>query len=189
MRGKKLARRAAPRKRGVASSALTARRVQCDRVPNMSLRRVLLQMSFLMTGALPCAVFASTYKWIDEKGAVHYGDSPPAAARQVRQLDEAAGRVSTIPAVPQAQRERESDFLLRARITRLEAEIEAQRRAQVATPVPVPVYDPFAAQPAFSWGFTPAFGPPQHWRRAQWRHRPVHPPVRGGVSIRVGGRR
>jgi len=155
----------------------------------MSLRRVLLQMTVLVAGVLPLAVFAATYKWIDEKGAVHYGDSPPAAARQVRQLDEAAGRVSTIPAVPQAQRERESDFLLRARIARLEAELEAQRRAQVTAPVPVPVYDPFAVQPPFFWGFTPAFGPPQHWRRARWQHRPVHPPVRGSVSVRVGGRR
>lgn len=155
----------------------------------MSLRRILLQLSVLVAGTLPFAVFAATYKWIDARGAVHYGDAPPASARQVRQLDEAAGRVSTIPAVPQAQRERESDALLRARIARLEAEIEAQRRAQVAAPVPVPVYDPFAVQPTVWAGFAPAFGPPHHWRRARWQHRPVHPPVRGGVTIRVGSRR
>jgi hypothetical protein len=155
----------------------------------MSLRRVLLQISILVAGTLPFAVFAATYKWIDDKGAVHYGDAPPTSARQVRQLDEAAGRVSIIPAVPQAQRERESDLLLRARIARLEAEIEAQRRAPVAPPVTVPVHDPFAVQSPVFWGFTPAFGPPQHWRRARWQHRPVHPPVRGGVSIRIGGRR
>jgi hypothetical protein len=155
----------------------------------MQPRRVFLQMSVLVAGVLPLAAFAATYRWIDDKGAVNYGDAPPAAARQVRQLDEAAGRVSTIPAVPHAQRERESDFLLRARIARLEAEIEAQRRAQVAVPVLVPVYDPFAVQSTVFGGFTPVFGPPQHWRRARWQHRPVHPPVRGGVSVRVGGRR
>lgn len=151
--------------------------------------RVFLEMSVLVAGVLPLAAFAATYRWIDDKGAVNYGDAPPAAARQVRQLDEAAGRVSTIPAVPQAQRERESDFLLRARIARLEAEIEAQRRAQVAVPVLVPVYDPFVVQPTVLGGFTPVFGPPHHWRRARWQHRPVHPPVRSGVGIRVGGRR
>jgi hypothetical protein len=151
--------------------------------------RVFLEMSVLVAGVLPLAAFAATYRWIDDKGAVNYGDAPPAAARQVRQLDEAAGRVSTIPAVPQAQRERESDFLLRARIARLEAEIEAQRRAQVAVPVLVPVYDPFVVQHTVLGGFTPVFGPPHHWRRARWQHRPVHPPVRSGVSIRVGGRR
>jgi hypothetical protein len=155
----------------------------------MQRRRIFLQISVLVAGVLPLAAFAASYKWVDDKGAVNYGDAPPASARQVRQLDEAAGRVSTIPAVPQAQRERESDFLLRARIARLESEIEAQRRAQVAVPVLVPVYDPFAVQPIVRGGFTPVFGPPQHWRRARWQHRPVHPRFRGSVSVRVGGRR
>jgi Domain of unknown function (DUF4124) len=159
----------------------------------MSPGHIALRICLLAAGTLPFGALAATYSWIDHQGAVNYGDAPPAAARQVRLLDEAAGRVSTIPAVPQAQRERESDFLLRARIARLEAEIEAQRRAQVAAPVPVPVlvpvYDPFVVQPTVLGGFTPVFGPPHHWRRARWQHRPVHPPVRSGVSIRVGSRR
>jgi hypothetical protein len=107
----------------------------------MKLRRVLLRMSLLGAGMLPLALAAATYKWIDENGVVNYGNTPPAAARQVRQLDEEAGRVSTIPAVPKAQIERESDRLLRARVTRLEEELEDLRRARAAATVPMPAYD------------------------------------------------
>ena len=189
MRGKKLARCAAPRKRGVASSALTASRFQWDRVPGMKLWRVLLQMSLFGAGMLPLAATAATYKWVDEKGVVNYGDSPPAAARQVRQLDEEAARVSTISAVPRAQLEREKDFLLRARIARLEEELEAQRRARAAAPVPMSVYEPYYAYPPLVVGYAPGYGVPYLWPRSRLGHRPVHAPVRGGVSVRVGGRR
>jgi len=175
--------------RGVASSALTAGRFRWDRVLRMKLRRVLLHLSLLGAGALPLAVTAATYKWIDDKGVVNYGNVPPAAARQVKQLDEEASRVSTIQAIPKAQLERENDFLLRARITRLEAEIEAQRRASTMLPVPMPVYDPYYAYPPLVAGYAPAYGVPYHWAGARFRHRPGHAPVRSGVGVRVSGRR
>jgi Domain of unknown function (DUF4124) len=182
----KLAR---PQKRGVASSALTAGGVWWDRVPDMKLRRVLVHMSLIGAGMLPFAVIAATYKWVDERGVVNYGDAPPRAARQVRQLDEEASRVSTIPAVPRAQLERENDRLLRARVARLEEELESQRRAQSALPVPVPVYEPYYAYSPLVAGYAPVFGVPRFRPHARFGHRPVHPPVRSGVSIRVGSRR
>jgi len=155
----------------------------------MQIRRVLLQISLLCAGALPLAAMPATYKWIDDKGVVNYGNAPPAAARQVKRLDEEAARVSTIQAVPRAQLEREKDFLLRARIARLEEELEAQRRARAATPVPIPVYDPYYAYPPLVAGYAPAFGVPYQWPRARFGHRPMHAPIRSGFSVRVGGRR
>jgi Domain of unknown function (DUF4124) len=155
----------------------------------MKLRRVLLQISFLGAGMLPLAATAATDRWVDEKGVVNYGNAPPVAARQVRQLDEEASRVSTISAVPRAQLEREKDFLLRARIARLEEELEAQRRARAAAPVPMPVYEPYYAYPPLVAGYAPGYGVPFYWPRARIGHRPVHAPVRSGVSVRVGGRR
>ena len=155
----------------------------------MKLRRVLLQVSLLGAGTLPLAVTAATYKWIDDKGVVNYGNAPPAAARQVRQLDEEASRVSTIQAVPQAQRERENDRLLRARIARLEAELEEQRRARTAMSAPMPFYDPYYAYPPMFAGYAPAYGVPYHGPRARFGHRPVHVPVRSGMSVRISGRR
>jgi hypothetical protein len=148
-----------------------------------------LRCALLVAGAVPLAAAPATYKWIDERGVVNYGNAPPAAGRDVRRLDENASRVSTIESVPPAQRAREEESLLRARIARLEAELEAERLRRAAVPVPVPVFEP-------SFGFSPVaaapfavYGVPFHWRRTVWIHRPVHAPPRGGVTIRVGKRR
>jgi len=155
----------------------------------MELRRVLLHVSLIGAGTLPLAVAPATYKWIDDKGVVNYGNAPPAAARQVRQLDDEASRVSTIQGVSRAQLERENDFLLRARIARLEAEIEAQRRASTVQPVPMPVYDPYYAYPPLVAGYAPVYGVPYYWPRTRIGYRPVHAPMRGGAGVRVSGRR
>jgi Domain of unknown function (DUF4124) len=151
--------------------------------------RIALRVVLLAAGTLSFAAAAATYKWVDEKGVVNYGNALPAAARQVKQLDDDATRVSTISAVPRAQLEREKDFLLRARIARLEEELEAQRRARAAAPVPMPVYEPYYASPPLVAGYAPGYGVPYYWPRARFGHRPVHAPVRNGVSVRVGGRR
>lgn len=153
----------------------------------MKSHRVVLVVLALVT--LPRTADAATYKWIDERGVVNYGNAPPAAGRDVRRLDENASRVSTIEAVPQAQREREEAFLLRARIARLEAELEEQRRARAAAPVPVPVYEPSYAYPPVVAGYFPYYGAPSFRPRAGWVHRPVHVAPRGGVMVRVGKHR
>jgi hypothetical protein len=143
--------------------------------------------ALLALATLPFAAAAATYKWVDERGVVNYGNVPPPAGRQARQLDEDNARVSIIEAVPRAQLEREREALLRARIARLEAELEASR-PQAAVPVPVPVYVPAYAPPSIIVG-QPVFFAPPRLRHAPRLHRPGHPPVRGGVSIRIGSRR
>jgi hypothetical protein len=151
----------------------------------MKLRRVLLQMSLLTAGTIPLANAAPTYKWVDERGVVNYGNNPPAAARQVRQLDEEAGRVSTVPAVPRAQLERENEHLLRARVARLEEEVDELRRARVAAPVVAPAFDPYFAFPPPVAVVAPALNVPLHRLRPRTVHRPLHPPLRGGASVRL----
>jgi hypothetical protein len=150
----------------------------------MKLRRVLLRISLLTAGMLPLGVVAATYKWIDERGVVNYGNAPPAAARQVTQLDEENSRVSTIPSPPRAQLERESDRLMRARVARLEEELEDLRRARAAAQVPMPAYDPYYAYPPVGV-YAPAYAAPLYRTRFRVAHRPVHAPLRGGVSVRV----
>jgi hypothetical protein len=151
--------------------------------------RIALRVVLLAAGTLSFAAAAATYKWVDEKGVVNYGNALPAAARQVKQLDDEAARVSTIQAVPKTQLDREKDFLLRARIARLEAEIEEQRLARAAMPVRMPVYDPYYAYPPLVAGYAPAYGVPYYGSRTRFGHRPMHAPVRSGASVRVGGRR
>lgn len=150
---------------------------------------IALGCALLTAGAAPSAAVSATYRWVDERGVVNYGNAPPAAGRDVRRLDENAARVSTIEAVPQAQREREEAYLLRARIARLEAELEEQRRARAAAPVTVPVYEPAYAYPPVVAGYLPFLGAPHLRPRPGWLHRPVHGAPRGGVTVRVGKRR
>lgn len=109
----------------------------------------------LLAAAAPVAApaaAAETYRWVDARGVVNYGDKPPAGAQNVRRLDEDAGRVSTIPAVPREDLARQRERLLEARIERLERELDEQRaRAATAAAAPVVIVPApvFAAGPAF----------------------------------------
>ena len=150
----------------------------------MKRRRVLLRMTLFGAGMIPLALAAATYKWVDERGVVNYGNAPPTAARQVKQLNEEDSRVSTIPSAPRAQVEGESDRLLRARVARLEEELEDLRRARAAAQVPVPAYDPYYAYPPVGV-YAPAYAAPLYRTRFRAAHRPVHAPLRSGVSVRV----
>jgi hypothetical protein len=150
---------------------------------------IALGCALLTAGAVPFAAVSATYKWIDERGVVNYGNAPPAAGRDVRRLDENASRVSTIEAVPRAQRDREEAFLLRARIARLEAELEEQRRLRAVAPLPAPVHELYPAYPPVVAGYFPFFRTPHFRPRAGWVHRPVHLAPRGGVTIRIGRHR
>jgi hypothetical protein len=151
----------------------------------MQLRRIFLRMSLFGAGMIPLALAAATYRWIDERGMANYGNAPPATARQVRQLDEEAGRVSTIPAAPRAQLERENERLLRARVARLEEEMDELRRARAAAPAPMPVFDSYYGYAPPVAVYAPAYAFPVHRLRFRPVHRPVHRPLHAGVSIRV----
>ena len=128
--------------------------------------------------ALPLAAHGETYRWVDARGGVTYGDAPPPGAREVRRLDEAAGRVSTIPAAPVAARQRDVERALEARVEQLERELHDLRAAQ---PVAVPVVVP---QPVFSSapllvGAPFVVGPPFFAQRPRFV-------VRGGPGLRPG---
>ena len=112
--------------------------------------RVAASLAALLVAAVPAGAHAEIYKWIDEKGVVNYGSKPPEGARKLKQLDENAARVSTIPAPPRAQVQRERELALEARIERLERELH-ESRARDAVPVVVLAPSAFAPVPA---GFT-----------------------------------
>lgn len=129
--------------------------------------------------AVPVVAHAELYKWVDERGVVNYGDKRPEGVKQVRQLDESEGRVSTIPAPPAASRQRQRELALEARVERLEREFEALERSRAA-PAPVvvavPAFQPaFVAQPAFF----PAF-PFAHARFVQQRR------FHAGLRVTIG---
>jgi hypothetical protein len=123
----------------------------------------------LAMAAAPVAAQAPLYKWVDERGVVNYGDTPPAGARKTSQLDETTSSLSVVPGLSKEElaqmRERETQ----ARVARLERELE-DLRARDARPA-VPVYD---TQPA---AYVPAYVQPLVVvRRAPPRqaHFPVH---------------
>ena len=146
-------------------------------------------LTLLVTlAALPLAAPAATYRWVDGNGRVNYGDAPPPAAREVRQLDEAAGRVSTIEAVPADQLQRDRERVLQARVERLERELDDLRRAPAVVPVamPQPYYNP--AWPIGYGGFYPyAFPVAGFGHRPPFRagHAPRALPPRGGMRVGV----
>lgn len=73
---------------------------------------------------------AEIFKWVDERGVVNYGSAPPSKF-QAKALDPQAATVSVLPAPPRAAVEDE-EADLRARLDRLESELEQQQRARLA---------------------------------------------------------
>ena len=141
-----------------------------------------MRIPLTLIGALaitvPVAGYGEVYKWVDAKGVVNYGNVRPEGAKQVRQLDEDAGRVSTIPGIPKEQIARQRQLELEARVERLERELAEQRALAAAAPVypafPMNYPAGIAAYP----GFVPAFGFPliavrvAHPRRVHGGFRP-----------------
>jgi hypothetical protein len=134
----------------------------------------------LLIAAAPAAS-AEIYRWVDERGVVNYGSKPPEGAKKVRQLDENAVTVSTIPAPPPSA---ERQLALEARVERLERELYELERARSAVPVVMPTSPAYApaytayaaAYPAFYPAFDHRFAKrtifPRHGQ-AVVRHAPV----------------
>ena len=70
---------------------------------------------------------AELYKWVDETGAVSYGDTPPAKAKSLRALGKDAGNVSVVPGPSPEQLERMRSTERDLRMRRLELEVEELR--------------------------------------------------------------
>lgn len=78
---------------------------------------------------------ADIYKWTDEKGVVHYSNTPPPKGASATVLDESKGKVSVVPAykAPDSASAAGSDPALQDRVRRLERELEQERQSQSAS--------------------------------------------------------
>lgn len=150
--------------------------------------RAATSLVVLLALAAAPAVPAEIYRWVDEKGVVNYGAKPPEGAKKVKQLDQDAVTVSTVPAPPppSAQRQRQRELALEARVERLERELYEFERARATVPIVMPAYPAYApAYPAYAVGYS-AFYPAFDHRFAKGTifprhgHAAVrHAPVRG----------
>lgn len=74
------------------------------------------------------------YKWKDDKGVVHYSNTPPPKGAGATVLDESKGKVSVVPGYkpPDVAPSSGSDPALQDRVRRLERELEQERQTQSA---------------------------------------------------------
>ena len=135
-----------------------------------------LALPFVLLAALlamPAAVPAQLYKWIDEDGGVNYGDTPPPNAKNVRPVS--PGNVSVVPGVPKdqidAMRERDEQ----RRREREQREADQARAAEAARAAP-PREPQYAENYETDYGYWPTrLRPPD---RGKNRPRPDKPIAR-----------
>jgi Domain of unknown function (DUF4124) len=92
---------------------------------------------------------AEIYKWKDDKGVVHYSNTPPPQGSSATVLDESKGKVSVVPAYkpPPAAPGAGNDPALQDRVRRLERELDQERQSQsAATQNQTQTYDQWRAQ-------------------------------------------
>ncbi len=92
---------------------------------------LLLVAPFGWTGASDAS---EIYKWKDEKGVVHYSNSPPPQGANATVLDESKSKVSVVPAYkpPEGALGSAGDPALQDRVRRLERELDQERQSQSA---------------------------------------------------------
>jgi hypothetical protein len=100
-------------------------------------------------GASPVPAAAQLFRWIDERGTVNYGDTPPANARQVTPLNPDKSGVSVVPGLTREDLDRAKKRSEQARIERLEREVDALREDSGNRPPPPPPPPP-AAEPVYA---------------------------------------
>ncbi|MFO0101136.1 MAG: DUF4124 domain-containing protein [Betaproteobacteria bacterium] len=93
-----------------------------------------------LTGALlgiaaPAA--AQTYRWLDPEGRVHYGDAPPAQARELRALNAERSTLSVVPGLSKEDLEAARRRSEQARIEQLEREVAALRDRPAPAPTTI----------------------------------------------------
>ncbi|HTN48168.1 MAG TPA: DUF4124 domain-containing protein [Burkholderiaceae bacterium] len=121
---------------------------------------------------------AELYKWVDESGAVTYGDAPPPNAKSLRVLGKDAGSVSVVPGLSPEQLDRMRNAERDLRMRRLELEVEElrlreqrlaqmQQQAAYADPAQAVAWDGY-----WGWGGGyPVAG--QAWRDKRFWPRPA----------------
>ena len=102
------------------------------RASAMPARAISIALVTLTLIVAPNAAMSQLYRWVDDAGSVHYGDTPPKRAKNVRPVGNDSGSVSVVPALPKEQiarlREREDE----QRLQRLEREVEELRARELA---------------------------------------------------------
>jgi hypothetical protein len=92
---------------------------------------------------------AEIYKWKDDKGVVHYSNTPPPQGSSATVLDESKGKVSVVPAYkpPPVAPGAGNDPALQDRVRRLERELDQERQSQsAATQNQTQTYEQWRAQ-------------------------------------------
>ena len=146
----------------------------------MSLRTSsLIGIAVLLWAAAPAE--AQLYKWVDEKGVVNYGDTPPPGKR-AQAVGENSGSVTVVPGMPREELERQRERDTQRRMQQLEREVgdlRARERARDQQP-PEPVYNEVYV-PAYGYGYArPPHRPPVARPRGNGYEPPQdpNPPIR-----------
>lgn len=96
------------------------------------IRRFGCSLAAALVLGVPAVASAELYKWVDETGAVGYGDTPPARAKSVRVLGKDAGTLSVVPGIAPDQLARMRETEQQLRLRRLELEVEELRLREQA---------------------------------------------------------
>lgn len=111
-----------------------------------------------LTGALlgiaaPAA--AQTYRWLDPEGRVHYGDAPPAQARELRALNAERSTLSVVPGLSKEDLAAARKRSEQARIEQLEREVAALRDRPAPAPTTIMVPPPATSAPVLLYPVRP----------------------------------
>lgn len=119
------------------------------------MRFVLLSSLFgaLLGIAAPAA--AQTYRWLDPEGRVHYGDAPPAQARELRALNAERSTLSVVPGLSKEDLEAARRRSEQARIEQLEREVAALRDRPAPAPTTIVVPPPATSAPVLLYPVRP----------------------------------
>jgi hypothetical protein len=124
--------------------------------------------------AMPAAVPAQLYKWIDVDGGVNYGDTPPPKAKNVRPVNQ--GSVSVVPGVPKEQIDAMRERDEQRRREREQREADQARAAEAARAAP-PREPQYADSDAPHYGYWPArLRPPDIGKNRPRPERPIAKP-------------
>ena len=118
----------------------------------------------LLGAAAPAA--AQTYRWLDPEGRVHYGDTPPAEARELRALNAERSTLSVVPGLSNEDLAAARKRSEQARIEQLEREVAALRDRPTPAPPTIVLPPPATSAPVLLYPVRPP------------RPQPPAPPVR-----------
>lgn len=139
-----------------------------------------------LTGALlgiaaPAA--AQTYRWLDPEGRVHYGDAPPAQARELRALNAERSTLSVVPGLSKEDLEAARRRSEQARIEQLEREVAALRDRPAPAPTTIVMPPPAASAPVLLYPVRPPRPQPPVRPPPQAQQPPL--PATTSVSVSV----